>query len=195
MGADRDAEGRTLLETPGMDDELRVSAFPAPAAVAIGRDLDGEIATTSGRLFQILSARVLTDPDRSDGRVLQIAMDRADEELLLVHYRERLWLVLVIAVVLCSGVGYAIARRGIRPIERVTATARRVRSSTLHERIDTTDLPTELHALTATFNEMLDHLEELFAQVSRFSADVARARTPVTTCAARSRSHRENADA
>jgi len=176
-----DAEGRTLLESPGMSAELPASAFPAPALAEMGRDLAGDVATGSGRLFQVLSARASADPGHPDGRVLQVAMDRADEELLLVHYRERLWLVLVAAVVLCSGTGYAIARRGIRPVERVTATARRVRSSTLHERIDATDLPTELRALAGTFNEMLDRLEESFAQVSRFSADVAHElRTPIS---------------
>ena len=108
-------------------------------------------------------------------------MDRAAEELLLMHYRERLWLVLVVSVVLCSAMGYVIAQRGMRPIERVTATARRVRSSTLHERIDTTDLPAELRALAATFNEMLDRLEESFEQISQFSADVAHElRTPIS---------------
>jgi len=176
-----DSEGRPLLESPGMGRELPVSAFPAPALVETGHDIDSEIAAGSGRLFQVLSARVSADSAHLDGRVLQVAMDRADEEHLLVHYRERLWLVLASAMILCSGTGYSIARRGMRPIERVTATARRVRSSTLHERIDTTDLPTELRALAATFNEMLDRLEESFAQVSQFSADVAHElRTPIS---------------
>ncbi len=176
-----DAEGRTLLESPGMDGELPVAVFPPPAQVEAGQDVNGEVATASGRLFQVLSARALTDPERPDGRVLQVAMDRAAEELLLVHYRERLWLVLVVSVVLCSAMGYVIAQRGMRPIERVTATARRVRSSTLHERIDTTDLPAELRALAATFNEMLDRLEESFEQISQFSADVAHElRTPIS---------------
>ena len=176
-----DAEGRTLLESPGMDGELPVAVFPPLAQVEAGQDVNGEVATASGRLFQVLSARALADPGHPDGRVLQVAMDRAAEELLLVHYRERLWLVLVVSVVLCSAMGYVIARRGMRPIERVTATARRVRSSTLHERIDTTDLPAELRALAATFNEMLDRLEESFDQISQFSADVAHElRTPVS---------------
>jgi len=176
-----DAEGRTLLESPGMDGELPVAVFPPPAQVEAGQDVNGEVATASGRLFQVLSARALADPGHPDGRVLQVAMDRAAEELLLVHYRERLWLVLVVSVVLCSAMGYVIARRGMRPIERVTATARRVRSSTLHERIDTTDLPAELRALAATFNEMLDRLEESFEQISQFSADVAHElRTPIS---------------
>jgi len=176
-----DAEGRTLLESPGMAGELPVAVFPPPAQVEAGQDVNGEVATASGRLFQVLSARALADPGHPDGRVLQVAMDRAAEELLLVHYRERLWLVLVVSVVLCSAMGYVIARRGMRPIERVTATARRVRSATLHERIDTTDLPAELRALAATFNEMLDRLEESFEQISQFSADVAHElRTPIS---------------
>jgi len=176
-----DAEGRTLLESPGMEGELPVAVFPPATQVEAGHDINGEVATASGQLFQLLSARALADPGHPDGRVLQVAMDRAAEELLLVHYRERLWLVVVVSVVLCSAVGYAIARRGIRPIERVTTTARRVRSSTLHERIDTTDLPTELRALAATFNEMLDRLGESFEQISQFSADVAHElRTPIS---------------
>ncbi len=176
-----DAEGRTLLESPGMAGELPVALFPPPAQIEAGQDVNGEVATASGRLFQVLSARALADPGHPDGRVLQVAMDRAAEELLLMHYRERLWLVLVVSVVLCSAMGYVIARRGMRPIERVTATARRVRSATLHERIDTTDLPAELRALAATFNEMLDRLEESFEQISQFSADVAHElRTPIS---------------
>ena len=175
-----DAEGRTLVETPGMGEVLSASSFPSADLSQLTSGVHGEVSTPSGRLFDALSARVAVDAGNPDGRVLQVAMDRADEELLLAHYRERLWLVLAAAVVVCSGIGYAIARRGIQPIGRVTATARRVRSSTLHERIDLTDLPTELRALAGTFNEMLDRLEESFTQISQFSADVAHElRTPV----------------
>ena len=175
-----DAEGRTLVETPGMSEVLSASSFPAAALTQEAGGAHGEVITASGMMFDTLSARVAADAGDPDGRVLQVAMDRADEDLLLAHYRERLWLVLAAAVVFCSGIGYLIARRGIQPIGRVTATARRVRSSTLHERIDLTDLPTELRALAGTFNEMLDRLEESFTQVSQFSADVAHElRTPV----------------
>jgi len=50
------------------------------AQVKAGQDINGEVATASGRLFQLLSARALADPGRPDGRVLQVAMDRAAEE-------------------------------------------------------------------------------------------------------------------
>jgi len=174
-----DAAGHTLLETPGMGRVLPVSDFPAPPMAGAGHDVNGEISSGSGRLFQILSARVSDEP-APDHRVLQVAMDRTDENVLLDHYRERLWAVLSVAFLVCAGTGYAIAQRGMLPIRRITTAARRVRSSTLHERIDPEGLPAELRSLADTVNEMLDRLEASFAQVSQFSADVAHElRTPL----------------
>ncbi len=175
-----DVQGRTLLATPGMDQELPASMFPSPPSVVAGREVVGDAAARSGRSYEILSARVSTDSLDPDRRVLQLAIDRADDQVQLVRYRERLWLVLAASLVLCSGIGYAIARGGMRPIERIAATARRIRSSTLYERIPVEGLPAELLLLASTFNEVLDRLEESFAQVSQFSADVAHElRTPV----------------
>ena len=53
-------------------------------------------------------------------------------------------------------------------------------SSNLHERIQPEGYPLELASLAATFNQMLDRLEESFERISRFSADIAHdLRTPV----------------
>jgi two-component system heavy metal sensor histidine kinase CusS len=69
---------------------------------------------------------------------------------------------------------------GIQPIEAVTKAASRIRSTTLHERLTTDGLPTELRVLASTFNEMLERLEESFTRLSQFSADIAHElRTPV----------------
>src|SRR5262249_24484696 len=62
----------------------------------------------------------------------------------------------------------------------ITDTARRIRSTTLHERIEAGRFPAELGALASTFNDMLDRLEESFDRLARFSADIAHElRTPV----------------
>jgi two-component system heavy metal sensor histidine kinase CusS len=163
-----------------MDDVLPAAAFPSPSLVTMGHDVVGEAAFRHDRLFQTLSTRVGVEAEQPGPQILQIAMDRSDEKLLLLHYRERLWLVLTASLVLCAGTGYAIARSGMRPIAGIAATARRIRSSTLDQRITTDGLPTELRSLAATFNEMLDRLEASFAQISQFSADVAHElRTPI----------------
>jgi two-component system heavy metal sensor histidine kinase CusS len=112
--------------------------------------------------------------------VIQVAMDRTQEEALLAGYRWHSGLALGTALVFCAGAGYLIARQGLRPLADITATARRIRSTTLNERIDDGGLPAELRVLAATFNDMLDRLEESFERLARFSADIAHElRTPV----------------
>jgi two-component system heavy metal sensor histidine kinase CusS len=84
-----------------------------------------------------------------------------------------------VALVLCALGGYRIARRGIRPVEEIAATARRVHASHF-ERIPPGGLPGELRTLADTFNRMLDRLQESIARLSRFSADIAHElRTPL----------------
>jgi two-component system heavy metal sensor histidine kinase CusS len=89
-------------------------------------------------------------------------------------------MVLAAALIVSTLVGVGIARRGVRPVSRIGATLRRIRSTTLHERIVPDGLPTELVELASTSNEMLDGLEQAFRQLSRFSADIAHElRTPI----------------
>ena len=65
-------------------------------------------------------------------------------------------------------------------MEEIAETARRITSSHLDERIAAEGYPYELASLALTFNNMLDGLEESFARISRFSADIAHdLRTPV----------------
>jgi two-component system, OmpR family, heavy metal sensor histidine kinase CusS len=79
--------------------------------------------------------------------------------------------------VLCALVGYL---SGMRPIQEISRTAARIRSTTLDERIQAHGLPAELAGLAETFNSMLDRLEQSFLHISHFSDDVAHElRTPV----------------
>jgi two-component system heavy metal sensor histidine kinase CusS len=87
---------------------------------------------------------------------------------------------LSISMVGCLLAGYRIARSGIRPVEDVSNTARRIRTTALDERIDARHMPAELASLANQFNEMLDRLKDGFERLSRFSADIAHElRTPV----------------
>src|SRR6202034_2401441 len=98
----------------------------------------------------------------------------------LARYRHRFWLILLGTLAISPLVGYQIARRGIRPVRERGATARHISSTTLHERIQPEGYPSELASSAATFNKMLERLEESFERISRFSADIAHdLRTPV----------------
>ena len=174
-----DPQGRTVLETPGMQD-LPPALFPEPVAADAEPGRAAEIETRAGRSFRVLAVRALFGASGEETRVLQLAFDRSYEEQLLAGYRTSMWLVLGVALVACALIGYQIARRGLQPVAEITAIARRIRSTTLSERIEAGRFPAELSTLAATFDDMLDRLEESFNRLSRFSADIAHElRTPV----------------
>lgn len=175
-----DRNGRLLVETPGMTQEIPPPSAETLETLPTGPPETRDIATRSKRSFKILTTRAPADARSPDAQYVQVAMDRGAEEKTLRRYRERLYLILVLAVVLSSLVGYAIARSAMRPVGGISKTAERIRSTTLHERIDTADLPTELLGLSSTFNHMLDRLQGSFDRISQFSDDVAHElRTPV----------------
>jgi two-component system heavy metal sensor histidine kinase CusS len=169
--------GQALIETPGMSQLLPSSAFPAPQPDP-GRGTDIEPAP--GGLFRVLAVDATVASAEHPPFIIQVAMDRSLEVELHTGYRKNLLWVLGMALIVCAVVGYWIAHRGIRPIYDITETARRIRPTNLSERIAPEGLPAELLTLAATFNQMLDGLEQSFARLSRFSADIAHElRTPV----------------
>jgi two-component system heavy metal sensor histidine kinase CusS len=172
-----DAHGQALLQTPGMDQVLETDVFPAVLAADADPATGGvNVHTAQGRALRVLAAWAKGSPPY----VIQVAVDHTPEEELLANYRRSLWLVLGLALVACALGGYWIARRGLHPVQRITAMARRIRPTTLNERLPTAGLPAELLTLADTFNSMLDRLEESFGRLARFSADIAHElRTPV----------------
>lgn len=174
-----DGNGRTLVETPGLAPQLPPPTKVDLAAAVMngGRRLD--IASPSGKPFLSLIQPVMQQGSASP-QFLQVAMDREHDEYLLARYRDRLWLVLGVSLVMCALAGYVIARSGMRPIESIARTAARIRSTTLHERIEAQRLPAELAELASTFNSMLDRIEKSFRHISQFSDDAAHElRTPI----------------
>ena len=175
-----DSAGRVLTETPGLSKQLPPPSAAALAAIHAPYGASREQLSQSGGPFLTLIVPIVGSRPGAPPQYMEVAMDRAHDEYLLAHYRERLYLVLGVSLVLCSLAGYLIARSGMRPIEDIGRTAARIRATTLHERIATGGLPAELRGLAETFNGMLDRLEQSFRHVSQFSDDVAHElRTPV----------------
>ena len=79
------------------------------------------------------------------------------------------------------GLGWMIAGRVLRPVRRMTATARQLSESNLHERIALEGPHDELRELADTFDAMLARLEAAFEAQRRFVADASHElRTPLT---------------
>jgi signal transduction histidine kinase len=87
---------------------------------------------------------------------------------------------IVVIVVLAFAVSWWLTGRLLRPLHRVTATARRLSLSTLHERIALDGPQNELKELADTFDAMLDRLEQAIHSQRRFVANASHElRTPL----------------
>lgn len=171
------ADAALITESPGMDQLLAPQVFPqATDEPGTGTNLK----TSSGGSLRVLSVKASVGDAKSKQWMIQLAMDRSQEDEIIADYLWHLSYVLIVALVVCAGVGYKIAQHGIRPLHEITTTAGRTHSSNLAQRIATTGLPAELQQLAGTFNEMLGRLETAFARLSQFSADIAHElRTPL----------------
>lgn len=74
------------------------------------------------------------------------------------------------------------ARRALKPISKIIQTARDIgQGQELSQRIPVLKIQDELGQLALTFNEMMDRLENSFAQMRQFSSDASHElRTPLT---------------
>lgn len=83
---------------------------------------------------------------------------------------------------LISASGSAVlVSRSLNPIRQVIATARKINSGNLRQRLVETSSGDEIQELTRTLNQMLDRLEASFKQMIQFTADASHElRTPLT---------------
>lgn len=170
--------GEIFIETPGMSEALSPTSFPAPT-VAETDPSQGQFVENNGTPFRLMAALGLVG-NSTETKILQVGLDWEYEENVLHRYRNQLLTASLVALLLYVLVGHQIARKGIRPIREISETARRIRSTTLHERIQSGRFSRELLDLASTFNEMFDRLEDSFTRLSRFSADLAHElRTPI----------------
>ncbi len=82
--------------------------------------------------------------------------------------------------VVSVGLGWLVAGRMLRPLRMVTAAARRISASSLHERLAMTGPDDELRELADTFDALLGRLERAFRAQRQFVANASHElRTPV----------------
>jgi heavy metal sensor kinase len=130
------------------------------------------------------AVRQLQFPLRSgSGRTvgfLLVAMPRQEAEIVLVNLRRVLIAAFPILLVVIFFSSRSIAKRSIRPVERITETAERITSQNLEERVDLPPNRDELFRLTSTIKELLDRIQNAFLREKQFTADASHEmRTPL----------------
>lgn len=173
-----DPDGRPRPRAP----EPRASALPFSAqAQANARRGTNTFETITHDREQV---RILTVPIVERNRVVrivQVGSSLSRAQGVLRRYLETLVILIPLGVGLAAAGGAVIARKALRPVDEMTAAARRITAEDLHQRIGRQGTQDELDRLAETLNGMLARLDEAFRQMRRFAADAAHElRTPLT---------------
>jgi two-component system, OmpR family, sensor kinase len=144
---------------------------------AIERTAAGSVETPGG------TVRYLAVPVRADDEVRGVFVAAVFRDLEAEEVDPAVLaaaLVGIAAVLIGSLLAFVLARRIIRPVQAVQATARTISESDLSRRIDVSG-DDEIARLAETFNELLERLELAFASQRAFVDDAGHElRTPIT---------------
>ncbi|MDP2138378.1 MAG: heavy metal sensor histidine kinase [Candidatus Didemnitutus sp.] len=171
-----DADGRIVIETPGMSAALPLAVFP-PAEASADPRVFGEREYLSNRRYLLAAAPA---GGALAPRILQVALDVSHNEEILQNYRTNLSVALAAAVMLAVVIGLAVVRAGLQPLAAITRATQRITANHLDKPLSATQWPAELTALATEFDAMLRRLEDSFQRLSQCSADMAHAlRNPI----------------
>lgn len=175
-----DRRENVLAETSGIDAVAPHSAFYRPQRD--GRPgVDRLWYTRTGN--RMLGTSVWVDLGRGTGEqgILEVALDVTNVHSILESYRHKIYLTLIVAFFCCLIIGFAIARRGTRPMREITEMVQRVTASSLKERIHGENWPGEVIALGDAMNGMLDRLQDSFERLYNSARNLShKVRTPLT---------------
>jgi len=117
-----------------------------------------------------------------DDHVVVVGESLEDRDGALDGLLTQLLLVLPLAVLLSSGVGYFVARAALRPVENMRGRAAEISAENPGQRLPLPRARDEVYRLGETLNEMLGRLDAGLARERRFVADASHElRTPLAT--------------
>jgi heavy metal sensor kinase len=89
--------------------------------------------------------------------------------------------IMTLLIVVATGVGWFMARQAVSGVEAVTRTARKISGGSLEERVPVKARGDEIDQLAITFNQMLDRIQTLLAEIREMSDNIAHdLRSPIT---------------
>ncbi|MGA2225770.1 MAG: ATP-binding protein [Syntrophobacteraceae bacterium] len=176
-----------MRDPSGNRDELR--SLPSTGKLPLSREalanaLRGLSSFETVEGLGEYPVRVLTMPVMESGRVInmiQVGMSLKSIDETRLRFLLIVAGVLPLGLILAASGGWLVAYRALKPVDRMTAAARRIGAEDLSQRVNETGTGDELDNLAKTLNQMLSRLDAAFSQIRRFSADASHElQTPLT---------------
>jgi heavy metal sensor kinase len=170
--------GLLYVSRPPKDRKFDPTAVPLAAGSARGETVR-QVQLPDGRKM-LVAAREVQTP----GGARYLVETGALMDEVQSHLRRWLMFLLVVLPVvtaLAVGGGSLLVKRALSPVDRIAASAERISSQNLSERLPVARTGDELERLSIALNHMIQRLDEAFQYSRRFMADASHElRTPLT---------------
>jgi len=132
----------------------------------------------SGERWRTIGAVVTTANERL---IVRISMSEAHLYSQLLDIFGFMSLMTPLFLIGAVATGYFLARKSLKPIDMMTAQAKKIDVEKLHERLTVINPDDELGHLATVTNGLLDRIQQSFEQLRRFTSDASHElRTPLT---------------
>ena len=157
--------------------------LPPPICPADAAAFDVVLRTirgVDGDAWRVAVRRLPVDSRGSADGWIEVLLDRSRDREVLDRFRTESAAVLFGALVAATVLGYLVARRGLQPLEALRARVTRIDARSLDLRLAVPSAPSEVLALTVSFDAMLARLDTAFGALSTRTAELAHElRTPL----------------
>ena len=181
-------EGEAILRLFEPGGNLLADASPAASRSSAEAQLVRAALATHADAYGTVrmngkASRLVASPVVTDGVVVAILVTGLDRSQ-VTEPLSILRLILIAAVPITAGAlgigGFWIARSSLRPVARISATARQITEGDLRQRIVGVESKDEIGELAATLNVMIGRLAETLERERQFTADASHElRTPL----------------
>jgi len=166
------------LSAPPIDQSFDPASLPPPAWPSAAES--SRKAPLLGGRQMLLTSHKVQAPEGMK-YLIETGAPMDDVQADMRHWLTFLGVGLPVEMALALGGGYVLVKRALGPVDRIAASAERISSSNLSERLPVPQTGDELERLSVALNHMIQRLEEALQYSRRFVADASHElRTPLT---------------
>lgn len=147
--------------------------------IAIRKEAIGQLISGAGRVIETTILEGRKDRVRilyamiGPGVILQVGQSMENYTRIIGAFRGVFFVTMALLVGLATGVGWFMARRSVSGVAAITRTAQSISGGTLEKRVPVKERGDEIDQLAMTFNQMLDRIQSLVAEIRQMGDDIA----------------------